>query len=303
MKRFLQALVILSSFAACGSYAAQSKSSFGGASKSSSISGGGVRSSFGGASKSSPSSSVTSYRDRSSIPTRISQPPVRTATANQYVPPPKTSPFGGGTQTKTASGFGGQTKTVATNSPFGGQSRSTLPTRNSPFQQPKPTVATQSPADVALANRARASGTSFNNRQEAIDSFKNRYSTSTTYTYRYTTPPTVWPTHIPHSYRYNNLDYGIVYNPTYSEYGYWYGSTWRHYDLYSDLVMMDVVMHQHDYYYSPPIVTYDAGYSQPYNTQPVVVNSVPPNGWTFLIVVGVILGLVVVVAVVANLKS
>jgi hypothetical protein len=270
---------------------------FGGASRSS---GGGSRPSsggFGGSSRSSPSfggasrsSSPTTIQSRSSLPTRMSP----------SISSPSKSTFGGSSISSSSpkSTFGGSTKTPSPTistpkSKFGGttlQDRSNLPTRASPS---RPTIYPSSAADKALAEKAKSSGTSFSNRQEATSAFKQKYSNSTTYTSRYSTPPSVWPTHIPRTYSYGNTSYNVIYDVSHGGYGYYRGSAWYFYDALEDAAMLSILMRNNNYYHPPMYSGYD---SQP----AVYVDNTPTNFGDVIIVLAIILGLVLAVVFISR---
>lgn len=176
-----------------------------------------------------------------------------------------------------------------------------------------------SAADRALAEKAKASGTSFQNRDEAVGQFRQKYATQ--YTTRYDSEPVSRPSYVPRSTYVDNRSYNIYYDRTYRGYGYmdYYGH-WRYYDPFLDAVILSSIMSDHSYYYPPPqtvvvqqqptvVVNSDGSVQQVQQppvivqqpSQPVIVSN-SGGGWGMGLFFGIIAG-VIVLAIIGYLVS
>lgn len=103
-------------------------------------------------------------------------------------------------------------------------------------------------ADKKLADKAKKQGTSFKDRKAATSNFKEKYSKQ--YTSKYATKPATRPSHIPQSTTVDGKTYNVTYNQQYGGYGYMGPlGTWIMYDMFTDAIMMNMMMRQHGYYH------------------------------------------------------
>ncbi len=180
------------------------------------------------------------------------------------------SGWGGSRSSSGSSGWGGGS---SSSSSGWGSSRSTG-------------TRTTSPADRALADRARSQGTSYTNRADAVSSFKTRYGSQ--YTSHYASEPSARPSYIPQSYTVSGRSYTVIYNRGYGGYGY-YGPTgaWMFYDAMADAAMCNMLMRQQGYYYG-------GGYGYGYG---------PPMHSYFGDIIGILFIVLFIVIIVAVIRS
>lgn len=105
-------------------------------------------------------------------------------------------------------------------------------------------------------NEAKAGGTLFSSKAEAQNAFKNKYAAQ--YTSKYASEPATKPAHIPQAVKdAGGVERPIVYNQGSGGYGYWSGGgpnlgTFIIYDALSDMIMLNMLMNNHNYQYGPP---------------------------------------------------
>ena len=117
--------------------------------------------------------------------------------------------------------------------------------RKSPSTKSKNITKGKNRADKALAKKAKAAGTSFKNKNSALQDFKTKHSSK--YTSKYTTKPSKRPDHIPKTTEVSGKRVDITYRN--SGYGYMHNGSWIFYDVMRDAVMLDLLMNRHSYYY------------------------------------------------------
>lgn len=108
-----------------------------------------------------------------------------------------------------------------------------------------------SKADKSLMNKAKASGTHFNNRKDAVKHFKSKQANK--YTSNYAAKPGTRPKHIPETTKVNGKPVNIGYNSSYGGYGYMRGGRWVFYNVMTDMVMLNMLMRGGGYYYGQPM--------------------------------------------------
>lgn len=113
-----------------------------------------------------------------------------------------------------------------------------------------------SKGDVALERKAIQSGTAYKSKDAAMSDFKNKYADK--YPTKFSSEPGSRPDYIPNTYSSGGRNYNIVYNAGFGGYGYYNGlGAWIAYDIMSDAIMMNSLMHRHSYYY--PSAPYASG--------------------------------------------
>lgn len=148
-------------------------------------------------------------------------------------------------------------------------------------------------ADRALADKAKASGTAYQSRDEAVKQFQQKHSNQ--YTSRYASEPAARPTYIPKSTYVDNRQYNVYYDRRYGGYGYLdYGGHWRYYDAMTDAIILSSLMNRHSYYY-PPQQTQVVVMPLQNGEQPVVVQTQPVvregGGWGLGVFFGILIGI------------
>jgi len=108
-----------------------------------------------------------------------------------------------------------------------------------------------SKADRALMTKAKASGTHFNNRKDAVKHFRSTQANK--YTSSYATKPATRPKHIPQNTQVNGKPVNIRYNSSYGGYGYMNNGRWVVYNVMTDMVMLNMLMREGGYYYGQPM--------------------------------------------------
>ncbi len=115
-----------------------------------------------------------------------------------------------------------------------------------------------SKADRNLYKKAKANGTTFNSRANAKKAFSQKYGKQ--YTSKYSKEPSKRPDHIPQSTKVNGRSYPVTYDRRHGGYGYWGPSgSWIAYSVMSDMIMMNMLMGRHHYYYGAHPVGFFAG--------------------------------------------
>ncbi len=109
---------------------------------------------------------------------------------------------------------------------------------------------TKSPADKALYEKAKMSGTTFKTRDEAVKDFQTKNAAK--YANKFSTEPKVRPDYIPGTTIVGGHSYTVIYNPGMGGYGYYNGASWIMYDAMRDAAMMSMLMNQNHYYYGAP---------------------------------------------------
>lgn len=111
-----------------------------------------------------------------------------------------------------------------------------------------------SKGDIALERKAIQSGTAYKTKDAAMSDFKTKYADK--YPTKFNSEPSVRPDYIPRTYSNGGSTYNIVYNSGFGGYGYYNAlGAWIAYDIMSDALMMNSLMHRHSYYYpSAPYV-------------------------------------------------
>lgn len=118
-----------------------------------------------------------------------------------------------------------------------------------------------SPSDQKLLRDAKANGTLFKSRDEAVTDFKSRYSSQ--YQSKFSSEPASRPAYIPQTYVSGGNTYNVIYNPTFGGYGYTNSlGAFIMYDAMSDAIMMNHLMNHHGYAHgiAPNAVHDDSGY-------------------------------------------
>jgi len=98
-----------------------------------------------------------------------------------------------------------------------------------------------------------------------VHDFQQKYAPK--YTSTFSSEPTTRPSYIPQTTVVGGTTYNIYYDQSHGGYGYWNGGAWTAYSVVRDAVMLDALMHQHNYYYGP---SYSYGYGAP--SYPVYVH-------------------------------
>ena len=111
----------------------------------------------------------------------------------------------------------------------------------------KTSAGKMSSADRSLYNRAKASGTVFNNKGDALKSFKSKNASK--YPTKFSTKPGKRPDYIPPTITTNGKRHNISYRN--GGYGYYAGSIWRPYSPFADPFMAARLMAMGGYYYGP----------------------------------------------------
>lgn len=173
-------------------------------------------------------------------------------------------------------------------------------------QTSKPNTAQQQTSSRPTSNVDRAkyenavkSGKSFTSREKAVADFKAKNATK--YTAKFDKEPATRPSYIPTTYRDSSgTTRNIVYDNRGGGYGYWSGGnsglgTFIMFDALSDMVMLNALMDKDGYYVgSPPV----------HNTSAHYYEDDDSTAWNvFKVFLGVVAGIVVIVFVVAWMKS
>jgi hypothetical protein len=105
-----------------------------------------------------------------------------------------------------------------------------------------------------LERKAIQSGTAYKTKDAAMSDFKTKYADK--YPTKFSSEPSVRPDYIPRTYSNGGSTYNIVYNSGFGGYGYYNAlGAWIAYDIMTDAIMMNSLMHRHSYYYpSAPYV-------------------------------------------------
>ena len=113
----------------------------------------------------------------------------------------------------------------------------------------------------AQYQRARANGTTFQNRQQAERAFVGRNSSQ--YPSRYASQPGNRPSHIPQATRVGGRNVNVTYNAGLGGYGYLHPTlgTWMLYSAMADATMLGLLMSNRGYYYGPGPGAYYGGRS------------------------------------------
>lgn len=111
----------------------------------------------------------------------------------------------------------------------------------------KSSAGRMSSADRSLYNKAKASGTLFNSKADALKSFKGKYASK--YPTRFKSKPGTRPDHIPSSVTLNGKSHNIAFRN--GGYGYYAGSAWHPYSPFADPLMAASLMARGGYYYGP----------------------------------------------------
>lgn len=165
--------------------------------------------------------------------------------------------------------WGSSNKSSKASKPSSSWSKSKKSTNNRTTKQ----QTQKSKTDQAAYKKAVSSGTAFKTKKEAQAAFKEKHSK--TYTSKYSTKPEKRPEHIPMTTKVNGSNVNITYNQTNGGYGHWGGGgpglgTFIMYDMMTDMVMMNMMMNQHNYHHGPaPSTQYVA------NTTPHSNNGIP----------------------------
>lgn len=104
-----------------------------------------------------------------------------------------------------------------------------------------------SSADRALYNKAKASGTAFNSRTDALKSFKGKYASK--YPTKFSSQPSVRPSYIPPNITYKGKQHKVFYRN--GGYGYFIGAAWLLYSPFDDDDESERLMAENGYYYGP----------------------------------------------------
>ncbi len=104
-----------------------------------------------------------------------------------------------------------------------------------------------SSADRGLYNKAKASGTAFSNKSDAVKSFKSNHASK--YPTKFTSQPSVRPGYIPSNITTKGNRHKVVYRN--GGYGYYMGAMWLFYDPFDDDDETDELMAENGYYYGP----------------------------------------------------
>jgi len=105
-----------------------------------------------------------------------------------------------------------------------------------------------SKGDVALERKVIQSGTKFTTKDAAMSDFKSKYADK--YPNKFSSEPANRPDYIPRTYSSGGNTYNVVYNSGFGGYGYYNSlGAWIAYDIMTDAIMMNSLMHRHSYYY------------------------------------------------------
>lgn len=218
---------------------------------------------------------------------RVAPPAIRVAPPARVAPPPAVNQAGPKISRPSAPAVPAPQVNVA--------GKQQVPAGVQPQQKQVATSPRMSEADKALKNKvAMQGGPKFKTRADAVSSFRAQHATE--YNTHFNVQPSVRPIYIPSTYRISNgAIVNIVYDPFYRGYGYYNQGRWFEYDLFMDMVMLEAVLnqpqYQQQYAYAPPVV---------------VATGVPVQGvggGTILVVFLIVIGVVVVVAILANRAS
>ncbi len=102
-----------------------------------------------------------------------------------------------------------------------------------------------SSADRSLYNKAKASGTVFNSKSDALKSFKSKYASK--YPTKFSSQPSVRPGYIPSNITVKGKQHNVLYRN--GGYGYYIGSTWLLYSVLNDDDEAEKRMAENGYYY------------------------------------------------------
>ena len=113
----------------------------------------------------------------------------------------------------------------------------------------------------AQYQRARANGTTFQNRTQAQKAFINRNASQ--YPSRYSTQPSTRPQHIPQSTQISGRTVDVTYNNGLGGYGYIHPTLgrWMLYSAMTDSIMLGTLMSRQNYYYGTSPDAYYSGRS------------------------------------------
>lgn len=142
-------------------------------------------------------------------------------------------------------------------------------------------------ADLALAEKARISGTAFKSRSDAVTDFRAKYAT--TYATRFPAEPKVRPEYIPQTIVYGGQSVRVIYDR--GGYGYYYGGVWRPYDPFLDDLFLATYLPRHNYYYGDPV---------PVSAPMPVAATAPAEtgyGWVVYLLIGAFVLIVVILMV------
>ncbi len=114
-------------------------------------------------------------------------------------------------------------------------------------KQPALGSASMSAADRALAEKAKAAGTSFSSREDAVRAFRAKEGTN--YSTNFDQEPSSRPSYVPQSTTVGGQNVVIVFSPEYRGYGYFSGGAWRPYSVWDDPYQADYLMRSRNYYY------------------------------------------------------
>ncbi len=92
-------------------------------------------------------------------------------------------------------------------------------------------------------------------------SFQQQYAPK--YTSTFSSEPASRPSYIPQSTVVNGNTYNIYYDQSHGGYGYWSNGAWTAYSVMRDAVMLNALMHQHNYYYDGAPYAAPYGYGGP----------------------------------------
>ena len=178
---------------------------------------------------------------------------------------------GGGSSSRSSSsrssswGSSSRSSSQSRTSMWGGSSRSSQSTSyglSSSGSRTRNQTPARSAVDQKVYDKAKASGTAYSSKSEAVSAFKSKYSNQ--YTSRYASKPATRPNHIPSTTSVGGKTYNIIYDQRRGGYGYMGpGGSWRMYDAMADAAMLSILMPRHYYYYDQPYMRthYDRGFS------------------------------------------
>lgn len=160
---------------------------------------------------------------------------------------------------KSSWGWGSSSKSSSPAASNNSASSPTAKSSSSWFSKPQTSTRPQSSVDRQRYETAVKSGKTFQTRDSAVADFKATQASK--YQNKFDREPTTRPDYIPQSYKASD---GRSYNITFNNggYGYWSGGgpglgTWMMYDMMSDAIMMETMMHRNNYYVGnpPPVAT------------------------------------------------
>ena len=159
--------------------------------------------------------------------------PSATTSTSSYSRPTATNSTNSYSRPTTTSSYSRPTATVPERTVSFGTSGKAVP------------VSKLSPADKALYSKASKNHTVYSSRKDAQSAFTSKYSKS--WNNKFTSEPKTRPDYIPKSYTANGRSQDIYYNRDRGSYGYGTGGAFNSYNPLMDLVMIDMLMHNHGY--------------------------------------------------------